>query len=62
MDLPEHHRTPGGPDEIRKLVQQLARQNPRWGTVGSHLDRIRDKTGCRRRADLTQLPLQADLV
>jgi len=31
-------------------------------TVGSHLDRIRDKTGCRRRADLTQLPLQAGLV
>jgi DNA-binding CsgD family transcriptional regulator len=24
-------------------------------TVGSHLDRIRDKTGCRRRADLTRL-------
>ncbi len=22
-------------------------------TVGSHLDRIRDKSGCRRRADLT---------
>ena len=31
-------------------------------TVGSHLDRIRDKTGCRRRADLTQLALQAGLV
>jgi len=26
-------------------------------TVGSHLDRIRDKTGCRRRADLTRLAL-----
>ncbi|SRR6266496_1563750 len=24
-------------------------------TVSSHLDRIRDKTGCRRRADLTRL-------
>lgn len=24
-------------------------------TVGTHLDRIRDKTGCRRRADLTRL-------
>jgi DNA-binding CsgD family transcriptional regulator len=24
-------------------------------TVGSHLDRIRDKTGCRTRADLTFL-------
>jgi DNA-binding NarL/FixJ family response regulator len=30
-------------------------------TVGSHLDRIRDKTGCRRRADLTRLALQAGL-
>jgi predicted ATPase/DNA-binding CsgD family transcriptional regulator len=31
-------------------------------TVGSHLDRIRDKTGCRRRADLTRLALQVGLV
>jgi predicted ATPase/DNA-binding CsgD family transcriptional regulator/transcriptional regulator with XRE-family HTH domain len=31
-------------------------------TVHSHLDRIRDKTGFRRRADLTRLALQADLV
>ena len=31
-------------------------------TVGSHLDRIRDKTGCRRRADLTRLALSARLV
>jgi DNA-binding CsgD family transcriptional regulator len=31
-------------------------------TVGSHLDRIRDKTGCRRRADLTRLALDARLV
>jgi DNA-binding CsgD family transcriptional regulator len=31
-------------------------------TVGSHLDRIRDKTGCRRRADLTRLALTARLV
>ncbi len=31
-------------------------------TVGSHLDRVRDKTGCRRRADLTRLALQAGLV
>jgi len=29
------------------------------GTVRSHLDRIRDKTGCRRRADLTRLALTA---
>ena len=28
----------------------------------SHLDRIRDKTGCRRRADLTRLALQTGLI
>jgi len=31
-------------------------------TVRSHLDRIRDKTGCRKRADLTRLALQAGLA
>ena len=31
-------------------------------TVTSHLDRIRDKTGCRRRADLTRLALTAGLL
>jgi DNA-binding NarL/FixJ family response regulator len=31
-------------------------------TVASHLDRIRDKTGYRRRADLTRLALEANLV
>ena len=31
-------------------------------TVSSHLDRIRDKTSCRRRADLTRLALSAGLV
>ena len=31
-------------------------------TVRSHLDRIRDKTSCRRRADLTRLALQAGLI
>jgi predicted ATPase/DNA-binding CsgD family transcriptional regulator len=31
-------------------------------TVRSHLDRIRDKTSCRRRADLTRLALQIGLV
>ncbi|HTU73680.1 MAG TPA: LuxR C-terminal-related transcriptional regulator [Trebonia sp.] len=31
-------------------------------TVGSHLDRIRDKTGYRRRADLTRLALREGLV
>jgi predicted ATPase/DNA-binding CsgD family transcriptional regulator len=31
-------------------------------TVRSHLDRIRDKTGCRRRADLTRMALSEALV
>jgi DNA-binding CsgD family transcriptional regulator len=31
-------------------------------TVHTHLDRIREKTGCRRRADLTRLALEAGLV
>jgi DNA-binding CsgD family transcriptional regulator len=31
-------------------------------TVTSHLDPIRDKTGCRRRGDLTRLALTASLV
>jgi len=31
-------------------------------TVHSHLDRIRDKTSCRRRADLTRLALHTGLV
>ena len=31
-------------------------------TVRSHLDRIRDKTGCRRRADLTRLALRTGLI
>ena len=31
-------------------------------TVRSHLDRIRDKTGCRRHADLTRLALNGGLV
>jgi DNA-binding CsgD family transcriptional regulator len=31
-------------------------------TVRSHLDRIRDKSGYRRRADLTRLALQRGLV
>ena len=31
-------------------------------TVTSHLDRIRDKTGCRRRADLTRLALIEGLL
>jgi DNA-binding CsgD family transcriptional regulator len=31
-------------------------------TVRTHLDRIRDKSGCRRRADLTRLALRAGII
>jgi putative transposase len=31
MGLLEHRGTPAIPDEVRTLVEQLARQNPRWG-------------------------------
>jgi DNA-binding NarL/FixJ family response regulator len=31
-------------------------------TVHSHLDRIRDKTGCRRRADLTRLAIESGII
>jgi predicted ATPase/DNA-binding CsgD family transcriptional regulator len=31
-------------------------------TVRTHMDRIRDKTGCRRRADLTRLALQEGVI
>ena len=30
-------------------------------TVRSHLDRIRDKTGCRRRSELTRLAMELGL-
>jgi DNA-binding CsgD family transcriptional regulator len=43
-------------------AQIAARLDISVRTVGSHLDRIRDKTGCRRRADLTRLALTAGLV
>jgi predicted ATPase/DNA-binding CsgD family transcriptional regulator len=68
-------QAPGGPQlsaRERELVTLVAqgRTNAQIAaqlfisvrTVGSHLDRIRDKTGCRRRADLTQLALRAGLV
>ena len=42
--------------------QIAARLHISVNTVSSHLERIRDKTGCRRRADLTRLALPAGLV
>ena len=43
-------------------AQIAARLHISIRTVSSHLDRIRDKTGARRRADLTRLALAAGLV
>ena len=68
--------TAGGPDGLsgreRELVTLVAQGRTdaqiaaelyiSVRTVRSHLDRIRDKTGCRRRADLTRLALSAGLV
>ena len=66
------HRRSGGCGRERELVRLVARGRTNAQiaaelhisvrTVGSHLDRIRDKTGCRRRADLTRLALAAGLV
>jgi len=46
----------------RTNVQIAAQLHISVRTVGSHLDRIRAKTGCRRRADLTRLALTEGLV
>jgi len=73
---PQRSQTPPGPDQLsareRELVTLVAQGRTdaqiaaqlfiSVRTVRSHLDRIRDKTGCRRRADLTRLALQAGLV
>jgi DNA-binding CsgD family transcriptional regulator len=73
---PPQPQAPPGPAQLsareRELVTLVAqgRTNAQIAaqlyisirTVSSHLDRIRDKTGCRRRADLTRLALSAGLV
>ena len=73
---PQPSAAPPGPGKLsareRELVTLVAqgRTNAQIAaqlyisvrTVGSHLDRIRDKTGCRRRADLTRLALSTGLV
>ena len=46
----------------RTDVQIAAQLSISIRTVRSHLDRVRDKTGCRRRADLTRLALTAELI
>jgi len=71
----EPEQAPGGPQlsarerELVTLVAQgrtnaeiAAQLHISVRTVRSHLDRIRDKTGCRRRADLIRLALSASLV
>jgi len=78
LTAPEPQPTPAGPGlaklsvRERELVTLVARDRTdaqiaaelhiSARTVGSHLDRIRDKTGCRRRADLTRLALAEGLV
>jgi DNA-binding CsgD family transcriptional regulator len=46
----------------RTNVQIAAELHISIRAVGSHLDRIRDKTGCRRRTDLTRLALSTRLA
>jgi DNA-binding NarL/FixJ family response regulator len=46
----------------RTDVQIAAELHISVSTVRTHLDRARDKTGCRRRADLTRLALQTGLA
>ncbi len=46
----------------RRLSMNIASAGHQARTVRSDLDRIRDKTGCRRRADLTRLALSTGLI
>jgi DNA-binding CsgD family transcriptional regulator len=73
---PRQPRAPTGPEKLsareREMITLVAQGHTNTQiaaqlrisirTVGSHLDRIRDKTGCRRRADLTRLALSVGLV
>jgi DNA-binding CsgD family transcriptional regulator len=76
LTAPGAQQVPPGPAKLssreRELVTLVARGRTNAQiaaelfisvrTVGSHLDRIRDKTGCRRRADLTRLALGTGLI
>jgi DNA-binding CsgD family transcriptional regulator len=76
LTAPGAQQAPPGPAKLssreRELVTLVAqgRTNAQIAaelfisvrTVGSHLDRIRDKTGCRRRVDLTRLALGTGLI
>ncbi len=74
-DLPQTRPAPGQPRlsaRERQLVTLVAQGRTdaqiaaqlyiSVRTVRSHLDRVRDKTGCRRRADITRLALNAGLI
>jgi predicted ATPase/DNA-binding CsgD family transcriptional regulator len=68
-DTPGHPKLSTREQKLVTLVAQgrtnaqiAAQLHTSVRTVGSYLDRIRDKTGCRRRADLTRLALQSGLV
>jgi DNA-binding CsgD family transcriptional regulator len=59
---PDRHPVPGS-HRVRVTDAQIASElYISIRTVRSHLDRIRHKTSCRRRADLTRLALTAGLV
>jgi predicted ATPase/DNA-binding NarL/FixJ family response regulator len=77
MDENRHRAAvPSGPGKLssreRELVTLVARGQTdaqiaqelfiSVSTVRTHLDRIRDKSGCRRRADLTRLALQEGII
>jgi DNA-binding CsgD family transcriptional regulator len=50
------------PETAARTSLQAAELHISVCTAGSHLDRIRNETGCRRRADLPCLARRAGLV
>ena len=72
----EQPQAPSGPGKLSEREREpatMAAQGPANApiaaqpsisvpTVSPHLDRIRDKTGCRARADLTQLAMTTGLM
>ena len=75
-DVPPPTAVPSGPGKLsareRELIILVARGQTdaqiaaqlviSVSTVRTHLDRIRDKSGCRRRADLTRLALEEGII
>jgi len=56
--IAQHFGRPGTPTDQAWIESLFSHIKADW----SHLDRIRDKSGCRRRADLTRLALQEGIV